>query len=164
MKRNILLIVILTMVITLPVSCGDRNEPIQEDVSGEVAEEIHVEIEPDPVPEPPPNPTIQGVMGANHILVAYTGSGVSGVLRDKADASALAGNVRNSIISGDVTFEDAAKRYSDCSTAESGGVLPNFTEGAMVPTFEDAVLNLELQEISQVVETQFGFHIIERTK
>jgi hypothetical protein len=58
-------------------------------------------------------------------------------------------------------FADLAKEYSDdTQTAEVGGELGFFGKGTMVPAFEDAAFALQPGEISDIVETDYGFHII----
>ncbi|MFC1541899.1 peptidylprolyl isomerase [Candidatus Latescibacterota bacterium] len=58
-------------------------------------------------------------------------------------------------------FAELAKNYSqDTNSAPSGGDLGYFTRGVMVPEFEDAAFSLEVGEVSGIVESQFGFHII----
>lgn len=151
--------------IVLSISCGGDGAPAQDDTnvaceSGQPAGIQQDEVEPDSEAVP----VLPGVMGARHILIAYTGSGVHGILRNKEEAEALAGDIRTRIINEEISFEEAAMRYSDCTSADEGGVLPDFTEGAMVPAFENAVMALEPGDISVVIETDFGFHIIERTK
>ena len=60
-------------------------------------------------------------------------------------------------------FADMAKKYSQDNTASRGGDLGVFPRGAMVKPFGDAVAALKPGEISPVVETQFGFHIVQRS-
>ncbi|MBL8516351.1 MAG: SurA N-terminal domain-containing protein [Betaproteobacteria bacterium] len=62
-------------------------------------------------------------------------------------------------------FADLAREYSqDPGSAQSGGSLGAFGKGAMVKPFEDAVFNkLKVDQISDLVETDFGFHIIKLT-
>ena len=60
------------------------------------------------------------------------------------------------------SFEELARDYSLCSSASEGGNLGIFTKGQMVPAFEKALLELGPFQISGIVKTQFGFHIIRR--
>lgn len=60
------------------------------------------------------------------------------------------------------SFEDLAKDFSLCSSAANGGDLGEFSQGMMVAPFEKALLLLKPNEISGVVKTQFGFHLIKR--
>jgi len=59
-------------------------------------------------------------------------------------------------------FEDLAKRYSEDNSKDKGGELGVFPRGMMVKPFGDAVAALKPGEISNVVESEFGFHIIQR--
>ncbi len=59
-----------------------------------------------------------------------------------------------------LAFGEAAKKYSKCPSKAQGGNLNNFSRGQMVPEFEEVVFNMEKDEISQPVKTQFGYHII----
>ncbi|MBU5310584.1 peptidylprolyl isomerase [Tissierella carlieri] len=62
-----------------------------------------------------------------------------------------------------LSFEDAAINYSSCPSKEQGGNLGEFTKGQMVPEFETAAFNMEVDAISEPVKTQFGYHIIKLT-
>lgn len=60
------------------------------------------------------------------------------------------------------SFEALAKTYSTCPSGEDkGGELGLFNRGQMVPAFENVAFSLPLNTISQPVESQFGFHVIE---
>lgn len=60
------------------------------------------------------------------------------------------------------SFEELARDFSLCGSAPVGGDLGEFSKGMMVPAFEKALLDLKPGEISGVVKTQFGFHLIQR--
>lgn len=63
-------------------------------------------------------------------------------------------------IKAGLSFADAASKYSSCPSAAQGGDLGSFTAGRMVPEFEKAVFSMKAGEISEPVQTQFGYHII----
>ncbi len=60
------------------------------------------------------------------------------------------------------SFEQLAQDFSLCGSSISGGDLGEFSKGMMVSSFEKALLQLQKDEVSGVVKTQFGFHIIKR--
>ena len=63
-------------------------------------------------------------------------------------------------LDGGADFAEMAQEYSTDGSASEGGDLGWFGVGAMVPEFEQAAFSLEVDEISEPVESQFGFHII----
>jgi len=98
---------------------------------------------------------------ASHILVKAD-KGAPAAERDKARAKAesLLAEVRKNPAS----FADLARKNSDDpGSAERGGDLDFFARGAMVKPFEDAAFGLKQGEISGIVESDFGFHIIQVT-
>lgn len=68
--------------------------------------------------------------------------------------------IREEILAGAISFEDAATKYSSCPSKEQGGNLGAFGQGMMVPEFEDAAFKAEINEVTEPVKTQFGYHLI----
>lgn len=67
-------------------------------------------------------------------------------------------------VQGGEDFAKVAKEYSQDSSAANGGDLGTFGRGQMVKEFEDAAFSMKDGEISGIVETQYGYHIIKVTK
>lgn len=102
---------------------------------------------------------------ASHILIMYEGSAGSEDAREtrtKDEARAKIDGLRSEIADGG-DFAALAKEQSDCPSSEQGGDLGRFGKGEMVPAFDSAAFKLSPGELSGVVETDFGFHIIKRT-
>ena len=68
--------------------------------------------------------------------------------------------IKKEIESGNITFEQAAQKYSSCPSGAKGGDLGYFKRGQMVKEFEDAAFSLPVGKISNPVKTQFGYHLI----
>lgn len=81
---------------------------------------------------------------ANHILVST-----------KEQAQDILEEIKNGL-----DFKEAAQKYSSCPSKAEGGNLGEFTRGQMVPEFEKAVFSMNPGEISEPVQTQFGYHLI----
>ena len=76
------------------------------------------------------------------------------------DNEGKANQIKEEIESGAKSFEDAAKEYSTCPSAQKGGSLGTFGRGQMVKEFENAVFDGELNKVIGPVKTQFGYHLI----
>ena len=88
--------------------------------------------------------TQQPTVSAKHILV---------------DSKELCDKIKSEIDSKELTFEEAAMKYSTCPSKE-GGSLGVFGRGMMVPEFEDEAFKLDINVVSEPVKTQFGYHLI----
>jgi NIMA-interacting peptidyl-prolyl cis-trans isomerase 1 len=100
------------------------------------------------------------------VLVAYKGAkrAPKGVTRSKADAKARAQEALAKI-KGGTPFEDVVKDYSDdTGSLDRMGSLGKFHQGDMDPAFGAAAFALKVGEVSDPVETPFGFHLIKRTQ
>ena len=105
-------------------------------------------------------------ISARHLLVAYKGGlrAAPGIGRTKAEAQARAEQAQKRATAGE-EFVALVKEYSDEPGAgERGGDLGKFDRQSMVPAFANAAFALKVGEVSAVVETQFGFHVILRTQ
>ena len=98
---------------------------------------------------------------ASHILINATKDAPAA---DRAKAKGRAEELLAQVRKSPASFAELAKKYSDDKgSAVAGGDLNFFGRGAMVKPFEDAAFALKKGEISDVVESDFGYHIIELT-
>ncbi len=74
-----------------------------------------------------------------------------------------ASDIKTKIDNNEITFEEAAKEYSQCPSKAQGGDLGFFGHGVMVKEFEDAAFSAPLNSVSDPVKTQFGWHLIKVT-
>lgn len=103
-------------------------------------------------------------IAASHILIAYRGAmrAAPYVQRSKEEAVALAEELRGRALKGE-DFAALAQEYSDDrGSAAQGGSLGKFRREQMVPEFSSAAFALEVGDVSAVVESGFGFHVIQR--
>ena len=105
-------------------------------------------------------------IAARHLLVSYQGAlrAATSDTRSKAEAQTRATEALKRAKAGE-DFEVLVKEFSDEPGAgERGGSLGRFGRGMMVPAFEKAAFKLAPGEISDLIETPFGFHVIQRTE
>ena len=112
------------------------NQIVETEVTDEAIEATYEDLVADFSPEPE--------VRARHILVET---------EDEA-------NSIRAEIEGGRDFADAAAEYGTDGTASNGGDLGFFSTGMMVPEFEEAAFALEEGELSQPVQSQFGWHLI----
>ena len=98
----------------------------------------------------------------SHVLVSYVDAQNSSSLLTKEEALERIQDLKSQVLSG-MSFSEIATEFSDCPSAEKGGDLGKFGRGAMVKAFDIAAFELEVGEVSEVVETEFGYHLIHRT-
>lgn len=98
-----------------------------------------------------------------HILVTHKAAmrPPEGVTRDQEEARKLIMEAYDKLKAGE-SFAALALRYSDCPSRVRGGDLGKSARGMMTDKLEDAAFALEVGETSEIVGTEFGFHIIER--
>ncbi|MBW2472138.1 MAG: SurA N-terminal domain-containing protein [Deltaproteobacteria bacterium] len=97
---------------------------------------------------------------ARHILIKTSEEDSVDALAEKKDRAA---KILELARTGE-DFAELAKQYSEGPSGPKGGDLGFFSRGRMVKPFEDAVFSLNEGDISDLVETQFGFHIIKLEK
>ncbi len=115
---------------------------------------------------PAPAETPPTVVAAQHILIAYKGAkgAPKNVTRSKAEAKKRADEVLERIKKGE-DFSQLVKTFSeDPGSAERMGSVGKFDREKMVKPFSDAAFALKVDEVSGVVETPFGFHLIKRNQ
>jgi len=96
---------------------------------------------------------------ASHILIK---AGEKATPEEKEKAKGKIEALRTRAMSGE-DFAKLAKENSEDGSASNGGDLGYFRKGDMVKPFEDAAFGMEKDQISPVVETQFGYHVIKVT-
>lgn len=95
---------------------------------------------------------------AQHILVTPKDSSAEAKAAARAKLEEIRARVKNG-----ADFGDEASAHSDCPSGKNGGSLGWFSRGMMVPEFEKAAFDMSVGDVSDIIETQFGFHIIYKT-
>lgn len=94
------------------------------------------------------SPLKGGKLKASHILVKKL---------------SLAQQICDDLAAG-ISFQELARKYSECSSKNKGGNLGEFGKGKMIPVFWNACVKLKVGQISEPVKSSEGYHIIKRTK
>ena len=110
--------------------------------------------------DPPARPA---QIGARHLLVMYRGSerAPASITRTKEEALVRATEALRRARAGE-DWVALVREYTDEAGAPEGGDLGVFGHGAMVPAFERAAFSLDIGGVSEVVESPFGYHVIQR--
>lgn len=111
-----------------------------------------------------------GKVRASHLLIKNETSrrpkswkSPDGITLSRDEAIAILRGHQKRILNGEVRFADVARSESDCSSHEKGGDLGFFGRGQMQPAFEEATFALNVGEYSDIIETDSGVHLIQRT-
>lgn len=100
-----------------------------------------------------------------HILLGYEGNARDPNFKpaegEKEKLKAEAEKVHKRVTEGGEDFAEVAKEVSTGPSAPQGGDIGAYPRGNLAPPYEEAAFSLKKDEISDVVETQFGFHIIQ---
>ena len=124
-------------------ACSGVAEPTEQDVA-----EYYAAHQADYVAQPQ--------VLAQHILVKTEGMDAA----DKVQALDKIKAIRERIVSDKADFAEEAKKHSDCPSGAQGGSLGWFGRGMMVPEFDKAAFGMKKGEVSDIVTTEFGYHII----
>lgn len=153
-----------------------NNTPLARLAAPVEPEVAHAAAPPPPAPPPEPKPQPRParsaqppreMFGAKHLLVMYKGSrrAPPSIERTKEEAKARATEAMKKAKADPSKFAELVKEYSDEPGADRrGGDLGTFPKGAMVPEFQEGLEKIKVGEVSDVVETPFGYHVILRTK
>ncbi|XP_055604006.1 putative peptidyl-prolyl cis-trans isomerase dodo [Uranotaenia lowii] len=123
--------------------------------------------------DPPTSPASPGgnsEVQCAHLLVKHKDSRrpsswrEENITRSKSEALQILEDYKKQIKSGEATLPELAQQYSDCSSAKRGGDLGMFKKGMMQKPFEEAAFALKVGEMSDVVDTDSGVHLILRLK
>jgi len=100
---------------------------------------------------------------SRHILVRFAGAKNAGpeVRRTRDEAARRAAEIRNTLLEG-ADFAEVARTMSEDASAERGGDLGSVGRGRLAAEYERVAFSLPPGRPSPVIETEFGFHIVER--
>lgn len=161
--------------VALP-SCSALTEPVTTSESAPpkpAAAEAARPTQPAQAPAPAPAPAAPGaaqppqeMAAASHILIAFQGAmrAAPTITRSKDEAKKRAEDILARAKKGEDFAKLADENSDDPSAKVNHGSLGRFTRERMVKAFSDATFGMKAGELSSLVETPFGYHIIKRTE
>ncbi len=152
----------LRFAMDIPLEFNPRHAPWVYELSGWKASNLRRPLAE--LIEDVPKDVTPEEISAREILISYKGAKRSKVGRTKTMAKALAATVLKLARTPNANFASLATKYSDGPSKSKGGDLGAFKKEGTVRAFAEAAFKLKVGEISGIVETPFGFHIIKRTK
>ena len=99
---------------------------------------------------------------AAHILITWSTPSEDSLSSDDGNALRVIRNIQDEILTGQATFEEMAFNYSHCTSSADSGRLPAFTSGAITEELDSTIAALEPGEISGIIRTRFGYHLVKR--
>ncbi|NUP04648.1 MAG: foldase [Polyangiaceae bacterium] len=149
------------------VACSSSEQaPAQEPTSAPVARPSEEECIKAANRRPRPREAPPSTIVVRHILVKHDASKnpADGVTRKRGEACLRAIEARDSVLGG-TSFDDVLAKYSDeAGAASRGGSLGEIRREDVDPAFADTAFDLDRGQMSDVVETPFGFHLILRSE
>jgi len=151
----------------LLVACAQNNPAPEAPPSGDEPDAAEAHLSPEEAAVVLSEADVEADVEAEryasrHILIAHEGSSVSPNPRTREEALILANELRERLLSGADMHALAKEHSADEGSAKRGGFLGSTERGAFVAAYELAALALEEGQVSEPVETPFGFHIIRR--
>ena len=104
-------------------------------------------------------PEIKENVTLSNLVVGFNSKAVSDEQTFRAAA-----NIEKEILEGTLTFEEAAKKYSEDSSSEKGGDIGTTNRGDLVSEYEKAAYGLKIGEMTGPIKTEFGYHLIKLTE
>ncbi|MBX3199183.1 MAG: peptidyl-prolyl cis-trans isomerase [Labilithrix sp.] len=165
-------VLLIELALFAMLACDDKK-PATDDAPSAPASSLTAPTPSAPAAEAAPKtaaaeaaPKVPDAIAAQHVLVAYKGAkgAAKSVTRAKADAKKRAEEVVAKATGG-ADFSALVAEYSDDpGSKERMGSVGKFTRDKMTKPFSDAAFALAVDEVSGVVESDFGFHVIKRNQ
>ena len=137
------------------IELGVKIEKLMDDKAGDSTEPTEVEIKTFYDENPAQFEKPEQVRASHILFMVEEGATDEAKAEKRKEAEEVLAQLKSG---GD--FSALATAHSDCPSASKGGDLGYFSRGQMVPPFEEAAFAMKPGEISDVVETRFGYHII----